>query len=190
MKQLLIISLLLLCSIFSYSQDLFKYDKEGLLPKYIVTKNDSLTQSELYLKTIDWIKDTYKNPDVVIKAKFENEKIRFSGMNQNAFYVSVLGMKTIMKARYSIEIEFKEGRYKFTPINLEYYNSPSKYSSGGWTPINFEYGGAFYKKKGKLRKMFKSFPIGTSALLNPLKLSLDIYLLKEANVIKDKKDDW
>jgi hypothetical protein len=45
----------------------------------VVVEIDSLNAAEVYLKTLDWIKETYKNPDEVIKANFENEKIRLDG---------------------------------------------------------------------------------------------------------------
>jgi hypothetical protein len=61
------------------SQNDFKYITNGLNHKFVVVEIDSLNAAEVYLKTLGWIKETYKNPDEVIKANFENEKIRLDG---------------------------------------------------------------------------------------------------------------
>ncbi|WP_292889154.1 hypothetical protein [Nonlabens sp.] len=44
---------------------------------------NSLKQNELLTKTINWIKETYNNPDEVIKKSIDNEKVRFKGFKDN-----------------------------------------------------------------------------------------------------------
>ena len=189
MKKIIIVISFLLLTINITSQEKFTYAEKGLTD-FVVLKIDSLSQSELFNKTIDWIKDTYKNPDEVIKAKFENEKIRFNGFKGNAFSMSILGMPTFLDARYTIEIYFKDGRLKFEPISLEQYSSPSEYSAGGWSAITFETNSWLFKKNGKIRKITKTYPENIESIFNNLLSGLNVYLLKKSGVINDSAKDW
>jgi hypothetical protein len=190
MKKKITLLLLFVITI-SYSQEKsFKYDIKGLQPSYLVSEIDSLNQIELFNKTINWIKETYKNPDKVIKTTIENKKIRFTGSAGNFLSIRFLGTNKPLLTRYTIEISFKDGKYKFSPINLEYYQTASQYSSGGWMPVGLSNGTGYYKKKGKLRKMFREFPKDIPKLFNGLEASLKIYLLKENKTIKSTEDDW
>lgn len=184
--------LLLALSIFSKAvcQKDFNYTKEGLTPKFLVVEIDSLNASEIYNKTIDWIKETYKNPDKVIKAKFEDKKIRFNGFHESAMSTKMLGIPSYSDVRYSIEISFKDNKFKFEPTKLESYTKPSEYVSGGWSSVPLNTGSWIYKKNGKPKGIFKSYPSQIENIFNNLKSSLEIYLLKQNNTIKDKKDDW
>lgn len=188
MKKLLLV-VLIITSINLNAQEKFTYDKEGLTD-FIVVKVDSMSQSEIYAKTIDWIKDTYKNPDEVIKAKFENEKVRFNGFKSNALSTKVLGLTNYTDARYSIEISFKNGRLKFNPINLEQYAESSQYVTGGWYGISMDTGSWLYKKSGKLKRITKKNPSQIESIFNDLATSLKVFLLKKTGKIEDKSDDW
>lgn len=171
-------------------EGMFFYDNQGLTPKFLVKEIDSLNNKQLYSKTIDWIKDTYKNPDEVIKAKFENEKVRFIGFKSSHLKISSLGIPNYYNVRYTVEIYLKNGKYKFQPVILEYYTPPSQYSRGGWNILSFDNAKGFYNKKGKLKNLFKYFPEGIDSLFNDLENSLNTYLLKKAHIIKDKNNDW
>lgn len=190
MKNLLLFITIAFLSLSSYCQTSFNFDANGLNPKYIVIEIDSLNSSELYNKTINWIKETYKNPDEVIKAKFENEKVRFNGFQKSAMSTKMLGIPTFTDVRYSIEISFKDGKFKFEPISLEKYTTSSQYVVGGWSSVTLDIGSGIYKNNGKIKGIFQNYPIEIADIFNNLKSSLEIYLLKQNNTIKDKKKDW
>jgi len=186
------IILLLALSIFSnaFCQKDFKYEVGGLTPNFLVIEIDSLNASEIYLKSMDWIKETYKNPDEVIKAKFENKKIRFNGFKETALSTKMLGVPSFSDVRYSIEISFKDNKLKFEAINLESYTKASDYAKGGWSSVPLNSGSWIYKKNGKVKGIFKSYPEQIENIFNSLKSNLEIYLLKQNNTIKDEQDDW
>jgi len=187
-KTITIISFILL-TINIIAQEKFTYSEKGLTD-YVVIEIDSLNQNELYNKTIDWIKESYVNPDEVIKAKFENEKLRFNGFKENAFKYKVFGMSNVMDGRYSIEISFKDGKLKFDPISLEEHSFSKKYSADGWAPISLETNTWLYKSNGTLIKAVDSYPEDIIGIFNNLILSLNDYLLKESGAKKDSKKDW
>ncbi len=190
MTKTLKLSLLLIIAIntFTFSQDKFIYDLNGLNPKFIVVEMDSLNKSELYKSTINWIKETYKNPDEVIKMTIENEKLRFEGFQDNLICVNSIGMIYCYYALYTIEIEFKDNKYKFTPLSLDYRVPASQYSSGGMTPVNFSDGSGYYNKRNELRKMYKTIPLAIENLFNDLSANLTTYL-KSSNEVKET-DGW
>jgi hypothetical protein len=173
----------MLVPLLGISQQQFKITPKGLNTNSIVIEIDSLNASQLYYKTINWIKDTYNSPDEVIKAKFENEKIRFQGISTNSYTYYVLGSKVSNDVRYMIEISFKDERYKFELISLEAYFSPTQYTSGGWQVIGFE----FWKPNGKIKKIFRDTPQDMENMLNHLLISHNNYLIGDVN---SKKDDW
>jgi hypothetical protein len=177
------LTLILLCSILSHSQDKFTYEENGLTD-YVIIKNDSLSQSELYSKTIDWIKDTYENPDEVIKTKFKNEKIRLSGLKIGAFVSSIWGVTHYSNGKYSVEISFKEGRLKFDPIWLK------EQSNYGYYDVDIDSNTWIFKKNGKAQQVYKKYPENITSLFNDLTLSLNDYLLKKSNIKEDSSDDW
>lgn len=175
--------ILVVCSL-TFGQDKFIYDQKGLNPKYVVVEIDSLEQNEIFTKTINWIKETYKNPDEVIKTTIDNEKIRIEGYDVNSFSYKSMGDFSV-DVLYTIEISFKNGRYKFQPIELKSKFQPSGcYQPGEYFKINLSDGSEYYKNNGKL-KCSNNLPSSISNLLNSLNENLIIYLTKPQT-----EDDW
>lgn len=182
-----ILLIFVLCTI-GLAQDQFVYDQTGLNPKYIVVEIDSMNKDELFSKTINWIKETYKNPDEVIKTTIDNEKVRFEGFKDNLICVNSLGMIYCYNSFYTIEIEFKDSKFKFTPLNLEYRVPASQYNKSMMIPINFNDGSDYYNKKNNLKKMNETIPTSISGLFNELNDDLKRYLVTTQQ--KKDKDDW
>ena len=111
MKNSILFTLAILFSISTYSQDLpkLKLNPNGVEPIVVIT--DSIKATELYKKTLNWVQETYKNPEKVLKAKIENEKIRIEGFTDNAWWYKYLGATQIFGMEYSLEISFKDGKY-------------------------------------------------------------------------------
>ncbi len=155
----------------------FEFVKEGFTD-FIVTKCDNKNQSELYKKTIEWIKLTYKNPEEVIQTKIENNLIRIEGSSDNLVCFNIFSNKSCNPARYLVEISFKNNKYKFDVINLEYLHST------GWFNLGLDKTNLFYNKKG-IRKVYKYFP-EIADYFNSLNNELKNHILG----LKNKKDDW
>ena len=118
---------------FGFGQEIeFTFDNQKGMTDYIVGTVENKTASDIYKKVIEWIKVTYKNPDKVILSTIDNEYVRFEGFSASLWCINSIGMKYCYNTKYQIEISVKDGRYKFDLIAMEYYMSPSKYSSGGW----------------------------------------------------------
>lgn len=174
--------ILAVCSL-TFGQDKFIYDQKGLNPKYVVVEMDSLEQNELFTKTINWIKETYKNPDEVIKTTIVNEMVRFEGFQPNSFsYKSIYNFS--IDVFYTIEISFKNGRYRFEPIEVKSKFQPKGcYQPGEYFIINLSNASEYYKGNGRL-KCSNDLPQSISKLLNSLNENLMIYLSE-----KQKDDD-
>ena len=180
MKKLISILLLLLIGNLSIAQDnKFIYSQDGLNPKYLVVNVDSTSQSEIYQKSIKWIKTTFKNPDKVILSQIENEMIRIEGFSDNAICFGSGTTASCEGLTYQIEISFKEGRYKIEPLNLSYY-----ISGYGGVDVSLTKG-AYWNKKGKLRKLYSKIPNQIEELFNGLNDNLSSFVSDTL-----KKDGW
>lgn len=181
----LILSMLIAVTTISFGQEKFVYNQSGLNPEYLVIEVDSLNKNELFEKVINWIKETYKNPDEVIKTTINNEKVRFEGFQQNMFiYRSAIEFQ--VDVFYTIEISFKEGRYKFKPVEVKSTFQPNGcYQPGDYFTVDLSDGTAYYKKNGKL-KCSNNLPQSLSSYLNNLESDLKLYLTKTSA----DDDDW
>tara|TARA_B110000027_G_scaffold59248_1_gene63903 strand:+ start:131 stop:760 length:630 start_codon:yes stop_codon:yes gene_type:complete len=108
------------------------------------------TPNELYNKTIDWVNETYKNPDKVIKGKVEGKYVRVSGSAGALSQSTAMGMTFYYDVRYSLEIKFKENKIRYEVTKMEHYIPSSQYVTGGWRDYPFSFKVA--KAKGKLNK--------------------------------------
>jgi hypothetical protein len=121
MKNKLILSFLITIffNINIFSQEEFIYNIEGLKPEFIVVQATEYEQNDLYIKTINWVKKTFTNPNEVIKATIENEMIRIEGAKKDWLCVNSIGGSICTNALYVVEISFKKGKYKFEIISLK-----------------------------------------------------------------------
>jgi hypothetical protein len=163
----------------------FTYNQEGLLPKFVVVNVDSMTQAELFEKTINWIKETYKNPDEVIKTTIANQKVRFEGYASKLICINSLGSAVCYGGTYTIEVELKDGKYRFIPVSMS-YTAPSPTGGVRDYIIPFDSGENWYNK-GEIRKMWKTIPSDVESLLNGLNDSLFKYVSSQTEM---SKDDW
>ena len=159
----------------------FAYNQQGLLPKFVVVDVDSMSQADLFEKTINWIKETYKNPDEVIKTTIANQKVRFEGYTQKMICINSLGSQVCYGGTYTIEVEVKDGKYRFIPNSMSYRGEIGNYS------ISFDSGADLYNNKGEIRNAWKDIPSGVENLLNGLNDSLFNYVSSQIDV---KKEDW
>jgi len=105
------------------------------------------TPTELYTKALNWVEETYKNPDEVLKGKVEGKYIRLNGSVSSLLQKNVIGTMFYYDVRYSVEIKFRENKIKYEITKFESYSPPSQYSSGGWYGQSFRF--KIAKKKGK-----------------------------------------
>lgn len=147
---------------------IFQYTELGL-NDFVVTDIESMSKEEIYHKTLNWIKETYKNPDLVLKTKIENEKVRIDAIANQLLKVKNLALDL----NYTIEISFKDSKYKFEIISL-LYNNITDYKK----ILNF-------KTDSKMIKNFGTSPTDIENYFNDLNNGLGAYITG-----KNKKDDW
>lgn len=154
-----------------------KLTPSGVEP--IVVEVDDLNASDLYKKAQNWVQETYKNPDKVLKANIENEKIRVSGFASNALWFKTLGIRHDSDMEYSIEISFKDGKYRFEFIIVQFYaknGQQEMYNSS-----------SFYKRNGDVRKTYIDAIPSLEQTMNSISLSFYNYVSGKTT---KKNDDW
>jgi hypothetical protein len=168
MKSIILISLMTM-SISGFSQDVsFKVTSESITD-FLITPCENKTQIEIYKKTIEWISITFKNSKQVIQSQIENDMIRIEGFTE-----SFNGGPS--SAVYLIEISFKEGKYKFDPLEFTIINGVNKFK---FFP-NFA---TYFKSDGSVKERLKDTVSGVEDTFNVLNLSLKEYIM-------EKKSDW
>ena len=176
MKNKILLSIAILFCTISYAQDFpkLKLTPNGVEP--IIVNTDSLQATDLYKKALNWVQETYKNPEKVIKAKIENEKLRIDGYAENAWWFKVMGQKSYLNTTYTLEISFKDGKYKFEYIIGEF--STDKQT------VYYDYK-SFYKKNGEIRSLYIDSVPSLEETMNNLSLNFYNYLTGKTT----KKDD-
>ena len=179
MKTKLLLSIAILFCTFSYSQDIpkLKLTPNGVEPIIVIT--DSLKATDLYKKSLNWVQETYKNPENVLKAKIENEKIRIDGFAKNAWWYKSLGMKQDYNMEYSIEITFRDGKYKFEYLIGQFFIE-------GGQKVFYDYK-TFYKKSGEIRSAYNDAVPSLEETMNNLSLSFYNYVTGRT---KKNDDKW
>lgn len=174
MKNIIILFLSFYALELSAQINKFTFDENGLT-KFIVVELDTINKSVIYQKTIDWVKETYKKPDLVFDATINNENIRFSG-KENIFKIyNAFGDYGNYPLEYTIKVSIKNGKYKFEVVFINVIH-PS---------INFnDIHKTIYKKDGKLSKWYRDCPKIIEDYFNNLNKSLYEYISNK------NSNDW
>lgn len=167
----------------------FEFNQLGLTP-YLVVDVEGKKAKELYDTALNWIKETYENPDKVLKMQIDGKKLRFEGYKERLISINNSFAKLNYNGTYNIELSFKDGKYKFECYNLEYFVPTTAYVKGGKTPVYLKSAAKekYFKKNGFIRTYYKEFPENIQSLLNGLNDSLKKYLEKDSS--KTEEDDW
>ena len=178
MKKTILLFAVLLTSLSINAQEIPKLQLTKAGIESIVVSAEGIPSSELYTNALNWIQETYKNPDKVLKLKIENEKIRVSGYASDSWNIKSLGMKTYYDYSYLIEVYFKDGKYKFDYTITELSDDGKKF---------FYNCSAFYKKDGSVRKMYVGGVEDINNQMNSLSKSFYDYVTGKT---KEKNSDW
>jgi hypothetical protein len=112
----------------------------------VVITAEGKTAKQLFDNAVKYVNVTYKNPNVVIKGKIENEYLSF--VTHSEFYVENGFAKAPFDMNYLTELTFKDGKVKYEITELVMKNSAGyelTFTGGG---INF----FLYNKSGDLKK--------------------------------------
>ena len=165
----IILIICILANSISYSQidSLFKYDINGLNSDYVVIDYKDLSQSTLYNKTLSWVKNTFKNPDKVIKMKEENQSIRIQIFDNK----SICGKYGCADELYTVQFEFRNDKIKVTPLEILGLHDSYK--------LDLKKGDLYYKSNGNIRKFYSHVPKGVEKLINSYNVSLNNFITSE-----------
>jgi hypothetical protein len=141
----------------------FEYTEAGL-NDYVVTEINGKTKEEMYKKAMNWVKETYKNPDLVLKMNIENEKFRIDAIASGI--IKVRGIS--MNLGYVIEVSFRDNKYRFELVSLLYDNTTDYKKMPN------------FKTDPKLVKNFGNSPTEIENYFNTLNKSLEIYIVGKA----------
>ncbi len=138
-------------SITCYSQDKFSFSQEGLKPDYIIISTDTLSAKYMHTKAVNWVKETYRKPELVFDSSIDGEVLRFTGRSAEGVFpiYNTFGEKTYFAMEYTIRLVFVDGKYKFEVKDYEIEHELFK----GKKPEE-----VMYKENGKLITWYRDAP--------------------------------
>jgi len=176
--KLKIIVLIAFISTPTFAQDAeFKFSKEGLTD-FIVTSYESPAK-DLFRRSLAWLKENVKSAEA-IKTVVENEIVVFQNVKENFLCSKAGGTTVCSSATYTVELSFKEGKYKMavTEIVLKDVN-------GKIVRPNLDNFSEYYDKDGNVKKYLSDAPAAYEGLFNGINKSLMTYMDK-----KKKDENW
>ncbi len=143
MRKVILGTLLLLSSL-GFGQEAqmenkFKFGETGI-NDYVVVNIENKKKEEIYLKSINWIKETYKSPDFILKMQIPNEKLRIDAVAKNLANVGNKN-RIFLDISYGIEISFKDNKYKFEILYITVSNIKDLKSESFKSDISVKYWG-------------------------------------------------
>lgn len=148
---------------------------------FIVILEEGKTAKQLFDSASKYLVKAYANPEQAIKAKVENEYIRFNTHAPNFITIRNSFAKVPITADYLIELSFKDGKIKFEVTSIDMYDKSGKFK------LLFKGEGALsgyyvYNMKDELKKPEAKTEIESyfNALISNLK----------ENLKKEPEDQW
>lgn len=166
-------------SVSAFAQDTeFKFSKDGLTDFIVVTYDGSA--KDTYNRALAWVKENSKKGYKVISS-VENEKMTIEGGKENFLCSKAGGTNVCTYATFTIEISFKEGKYKFEAVGL------SEKPNNATTTVthNLNDFSEYYNKDGSLKKYKEDVPAAYEGLFNGLSKDLVAFMDK-----KKKSENW
>lgn len=144
-----ILTLLLFTGAFTANAQFFKVTPKGLMNQsedksFAILEFENQSKSDLYAKSIKYIHQSFKNPELVIKSDLKDESIRYISYKPNGMKVTNGLTKIPMDIKYSIQLEFKEGKVKYEIVDQDF--GGLTYSGNIWKGFPI-----WNEKNGKLR---------------------------------------
>lgn len=128
----------------------FMFTRDGFTD-FVLTTCEGKSQTELYNKALQWANTTFTNEKDVILTK-ENNSITIRTTSKKLVCLNASG-KSCTLANYSIELDFKDGRYKFdVGNNIDYLHN------GDWKKLNLNKTTIYYNNIGQIKSDYKFFP--------------------------------
>ncbi|MEO5776223.1 MAG: hypothetical protein ABIQ27_04915 [Flavobacterium sp.] len=156
----------------------FKFSKDGLTD-FIVTTYDA-SAKDTYIRTVAWVKENAKKNFVVVSS-VENEKLTIEGTKENFLCSKAGGTNVCTSGTFIIEINFKDGKYKFAVLGL----TEKANNSANTIVHNLDDFSEYYDKDGTLKKYKDDVPAAYESLFNDLNKSLISFMDK-----KKKAENW
>lgn len=164
-------------SLFSQETE-FKFSKDGLTDFIVVNYDGSA--KDTYNRTLAWVKENSKK-GYKVTSSVENEKMTIEGGKENFLCSKAGGTNVCTYATFTIEISFKDGKYKFEAVGL----SEKPNNSINTVVHNLNDFSEYYDKDGSLKKYKDDVPAAYEGLFNGLSKDLVTFMDK-----KKKAENW
>ena len=152
LQKTLFICMTLVFSNFLFSQDSIRVTKNGFTTGVI--------KKIAYSRSIEWVNETYKNPDKVITGKVESKSLTIKAYSSNAWSYKNLGILLYYDMEYNIYITIQDSIIQFNIVEGKHYTSNHDLFLGSSS--------SFFKSSGEYRPMYNTAKQTLEETLNSL----------------------
>lgn len=138
--------------------ELFRYDYQGLYPKEINYKVDSLSAAEIYERVqfaLEFGSDILVDVKNKLSKRIKNKSFVLKGYRYYVFCSKGLFGDICLDGKYEIYFEFYDEGFLIRPIK---FSRGANLNNTVWTKIKLNGPANFYKKDGTLKKQFLTYP--------------------------------
>ena len=175
------IFLFLLFSSTLFAQEELPMGKSGLVEYTEVVEVSGLSKAELYANAKAWFKDNYKSPNVI-----KSEDAMDGVINAKSMFRIMSAPGGAEKGgfvHYVLNLEIKEGRYKYTITSLKHSDKTNTIGTGGKIEREEPFCG-YEVMSAEMWKGIKDLSInGVKELIENLKKGM-------AHIESNEKSDW
>lgn len=102
---------------FSQTKD-FEATQDGFA-HYTVNNCEKISKEKIYGKIIEWVINTYKNPNTVVESKVLNDNVKINYIAPGVNCITTNGTSECSDIKYKLRIAVKDFKYKFEILELE-----------------------------------------------------------------------
>ena len=160
----------------------FTWTKENGLTDFIVVPVEDKKASDMYTEALGWMID---RNDITSKKTVQGESIIIEGQADDVFCSTMMGMRNCNPLLYSIQVSFKDGKYKFDVLSINWKDK----ASNNIFPLEIAppFTTTYYNKKGEIKSVFKWIENDLPAFLDKLSNEYKSRLTTKQD---PKKNDW
>jgi len=163
-------------------------DENGNLNYSEVIQAESVSKDDLYLRAKQFFVDVFKSANDVIQMDDKESGI-IIGKGFSDIYTKVMGVLTQQQMWYSIKIQSKEGRYKYTIYDIYLKSDLGQYGTITTRPEEIFSKQNYYKKNGKPKDSLEKYKIEIVNKLNSLVTTIKATMNTSATSTENK-EEW
>lgn len=148
-----------------------------------VVNVEGVSEDDLYSKAYQFFGNNFKSANHVLQVQDRAGGV-IIGKGLHSTVVESIGVNVPVKFRFTLKVEVKDNRYRYTFTDINVKHNPDQYSTGSEYPIRNHVIDNLYKRNGKMKSVSKSYKIRLVSFLEDFSAQL------KSEMKAETKSDW